>query len=117
MINTTHTDWRNVGDWERVASGIGGAALLSYGLARRPSIVSALLAMGGVLLLERGLSGHCSFYGALGLSSRDERGGNFGKRGEHSIIDEIERASEASFPASDPPSWSPHTAGRPVSAG
>ena len=116
MFDTAaRADARNVSDWERVASGLGGAALLGYALARRPSIASALMAAGGVLLLERGLAGHCSVYRALGLSTREE-GAQYGKRGERSIADEIERAAQDSFPASDPPSWSPHTAGSPAGA-
>jgi hypothetical protein len=105
--SASSADERNLGDGERLASVVGGTALLLYGLARRPSLSSALLAAGGGLLLQRGLAGDCPLYRALGFSSQ-------GGRGEPAIIDEIERAAHDSFPASDPPSWSPHIAGGPA---
>jgi uncharacterized membrane protein len=112
-------DWRNLSDPERFASGIGGALLLAIGLARRPTLGSALMAASGALLLERGLTGHCSLYRALGIDTgAGAQARSFEQRGAHSIREEmIERAAEGSFPASDPPSWSPHTAGAPADAG
>jgi hypothetical protein len=119
---TARADMRNVGELERVTSALGGAVLLGYGLTR-PSILNTLLAIGGALLVERAVTGQCSLYRALGIDARD-RGAKrpretrgYGKRGQYSIADEIERASDHSFPASDPPSWSPHSIGSPAGAG
>jgi uncharacterized membrane protein len=115
MVSTAGADWRNVSDWERAASGLGGAMLLAYGFARRPSMASIVMAIGGVMLLERGATGHCSLYRALGLNSRAAMAQDQHRDG--SDDDEIERASEESFPASDPPSWTPHTTGHPAHVG
>lgn len=111
-------DMRNVGEMERVASALGGATLLGYGLTRH-SMLGTLLAIAGALLVERALSGQCGLYRMLGVDTRKgdtlprvTRG--YGKRGRHSIADEIERASDHSFPASDPPSWTPHRVGGPA---
>lgn len=58
---------QNVGDTERLISGIAGGALAAFGLARR-SIGGAFLAAGGAALLLRGLTGHCNIYRAFGIN-------------------------------------------------
>ena len=90
----------NVGDAERTLSATLGAALLINGVVR-PSLWHTLLAFGGAALLQRGLTGHCSLYRSLGIDTA----GN-GRVPRHRL-DRVERASDDSFPASDPPSWTP----------
>jgi hypothetical protein len=121
MSDTERADMQNVGELERVASALGGTMLLSYAVAR-PSALNTFLAIGGALLVERALTGRCNLYRTLGVDTRNHRDAlpratrGLGKRGEYSIADEIERASDHSFPASDPPSWTPHRVGTPSGA-
>jgi uncharacterized membrane protein len=63
----------NVGDVERTASAVGGGAIALYGLTRG-TLGGLFLAGVGGALVYRGLSGHCSLYCALGISTADERG-------------------------------------------
>jgi hypothetical protein len=107
--------WRNIGATERLVSGLGGAALLGYGLARRPSPASVLYAVAGALLLQRGLTGHSALYHALGISPRAApEAPRWPEPATVLILDEIDRASDGSFPASDPPSWNPSFVGCPA---
>jgi len=62
----------NVGDAERWASALGGAALALYGL-KRGALGGLVLALGGGSLVYRGLSGHCSLYSALGINTARAR--------------------------------------------
>src|SRR4051794_20078130 len=60
----------NVGDMERIASVAAGGALAAYALKRKdlPGIVAGVI---GGLLVERGVTGHCHVYGALGMTSAE----------------------------------------------
>lgn len=63
----------NVGQVERWASSIGGGALALYGLTRGSLGGIALAILGGALV-QRGVTGHCNVYGAMGYSSAGEAG-------------------------------------------
>jgi uncharacterized membrane protein len=69
-IQTAHkpSDYVNVGETERLASKVGGAALVLYGLTRRSPAGLGLALLGGALAY-RGVSGHCSTYAALGINT------------------------------------------------
>jgi uncharacterized membrane protein len=62
---------RNVGNTERLASVVGGGSLTLYGLQRGDTrgLLTALL---GATILQRGLTGRCQFYGALGISTAED---------------------------------------------
>jgi uncharacterized membrane protein len=59
---------RNISEGERWASMAAGVALAAYGLSKRRGTGWMLATMGG-LLLQRGFSGHCHLYQALGLNT------------------------------------------------
>jgi uncharacterized membrane protein len=54
----------NTGTGERIASVVGGAALLYFGF-QRLSIKNVLMTLTGVMLLRRGISGHCELNEAM----------------------------------------------------
>ena len=63
----------NVGQAERWASAIGGGALALYGLTRG-SLGGIALALVGAALVQRGATGHCNLYDAMGYSSAEGGG-------------------------------------------
>jgi hypothetical protein len=89
----------NVGKAERIGSAVGGAALLLRALAR-PTFGRIIGAIGGAALLQRGMTGHCALYNTLGLDTA-------GRLEPPRRRSRVQTASEDSFPASDPPSWTP----------
>jgi uncharacterized membrane protein len=77
---------RNLSEFERWASLAAGTGLAIYGLTRLKR-GGWLYALGGGLLLRRGVSAHCDVYEALGLntygSPTDTRAALGGARGVH----------------------------------
>jgi uncharacterized membrane protein len=62
----------NVGPSERVVCGVGGAALVAYGIDRGGWGGATLALLGGALAY-RGVTGHCDVYEALGLTTAGKR--------------------------------------------
>jgi uncharacterized membrane protein len=63
----------NIGQTERWASAIGGGALALYGVTRG-SLGGIALALLGAALVQRGYSGHCNVYEAIGYNTSGEEG-------------------------------------------
>src|SRR5438067_12181491 len=63
---------KNINDWERAVSSIGGAALIVLGLSHR-RLAGWLAVTFGSGLLVRGVTGHCQCYEALGISTTPVR--------------------------------------------
>jgi uncharacterized membrane protein len=64
---------KNVSDSERVASVLGGGALIAWGVARR-GWDGALLAVVGSGLMYRGTTGHCDMYQTFGVNTAKRSG-------------------------------------------
>ena len=77
----------NVHQLERWASLFGGAALTLYALRRRDRS-GAVLALAGAALVERGATGHCRVYHALGVTTNADEGSFLErKRGRAAVLD------------------------------
>lgn len=101
-------DGTNVGRVERALSVGAGLGLVALAFLRRTPLALLGGLVGGALV-GRGVTGVCFAYRQLGLSTRTgrlERGIEVREACEARIDDTI----DDSFPASDPPSWTPSVA-------
>src|ERR1044072_1343504 len=79
----------NVGQTERWVSALGGGALALYGITRG-SLGGIALALVGAALVQRGYSGHCNLYEAIGYST----GGDAALRNSENVSVAAERGTK-----------------------
>jgi uncharacterized membrane protein len=96
----------NIGSGERVGSLIAGTMLILRALSR-PTLGRIAAAIGGGALLTRALTGHCALYERLGIGSNPDQTARRRRIRRSRRKDPVQEASEESFPASDPPAWTP----------
>jgi len=93
----------NVGNAERTISAVAGGFLLLYGLSKL-SLSTIVAAVAGGVLLYRGLTGHCSAYQALDMSTscglENDEGGGRRMRPRHEVTDASLAATGESPPIS-----------------
>lgn len=75
---------QNVGSTERALSVLGGGALALSGL-KRGGASGLVLGLVGASLVQRGVTGHCQVYGALGISTAEDAGSARALPERHSV--------------------------------
>ena len=96
----------DLGSGERIGALIGGTALIARALSR-PSLGRVAAAVGGAVLLQWGITGHCPVYRPRSDRLSTPRAQRDRPMRRVAPKDPVLSASEDSFPASDPPSWTP----------
>lgn len=86
----------NVADSERMMSALGGGAMALYGLSRG-GLGGLALAIGGGMLVYRGMTGHCSLYETLGVNTADGHGSASSVAAGHGI--KVDRVITIDAPA------------------
>jgi hypothetical protein len=95
----------NVGQGERLGSLLAGLVLIGRAFSR-PTWGRIAAGVGGAMLLKRAITGHCEVKESLGIGqNQQQRVPVRAKRRPRK--DPVSEASEESFPASDPPAWTP----------
>lgn len=110
----------NVGQTERLVSGLVGGTLAAGGIRHLGSLSGLMLVSIGSALLFRSVTGYCSMYDALGVSTVEPPAKSTGLGAlqdeqlakARKMPDEVLDSSVGSFPASDPPSWTATAATR-----